>query len=540
MTQKSLPRSVAILLIIGAIWGQYTNAQDMLHPIDSLDNFKPYRNFSLRGSADTVLMDSTVYYQGDPSGTVWERDQKEIYFYDSQHRITEIQYLAWDNVQNEWVYDFRELYVSYDNYGNNIEYIEQFWDGTQWVNDIRITVEYSSQFPDRMTRRVEYNWDNGTQQWIYSLQVVYNRDNQGNITEYLVQTWDNVSNTWINDSRLLSTYDANGNMTKYERQVWNTGTSSWEPQWRYLYAYDSNNREVERTYETYDVVSSAWVPNTRYNFTYDLSGNLTERVRQLWNSGTSSWDNSSRDVYTYNSQNLRILWESFDWIGGAWEPTFRREYQYDDDGNRTYYLLQSWNGASWDNEQQYFYVYSNGLRIFYQRQTWDAINGVWQNDMQRLYNYDADGRITFELRQLWNSTTDAWRNAYRAFYSYDSLGYQTQFYSESWNTADDRWNKSSRRDHFYRYPLIQNIEYVNPLSEITVFPNPATNIIYVQSNSSEQIELIQIRDATGRLIYQEPVYDSWYQLDVSDLPVGQYLIEIYSGTTRTIKKITKK
>ncbi len=536
MTNKNILNVKAIAVGLLATFLQFAIAQNAIFSSEpEIDSLKSWRapvslinkQSLLRSTGDTVLNDSTIYYQGDATGLNWEKSQKYIYEYNSEHLITTATYYNWDNVQNSWTPNYKETYT-YDNSNRIIEYVGQLWNGSSWENDSREIIEYSSQFPTKVTKSTSYNWDNGTQQWIPSANRLYSYDAQGNRTEYISQTWDNVNNSWENNFRYIYTYDANNNRTKWERQNWNTGTASWEPQWRYLYVYNSSNQKTQQTYETYDAMSSAWVPSNRYNYTYNLQGLLSERVRQVWNSGTSSWDNASREVYTYNSQGLRTLWESFSWNGASWDPTLKREYQYDQNGNQTYYLRQSWNGASWDNNRQHFYVYLNNNLINRQEQTWDNVNGVWQNDRNYLYDYDENGNPIFYLRQLWNSVSNSWENDGQSFYAYDSLGYITRRAYEIWNSTDMVWNKDYRYDYFYSYPLILGIENALELSDLTMFPNPVRDFLIIEGESLSGIELIQIRDISGRLIRQVLVENNWLQIDVSNLHSGKYLVELYN------------
>jgi lysyl endopeptidase len=65
--------------------------------------------------------------------------------------------------------------------------------------------------------------------------------------------------------------------------------------------------------------------------------------------------------------------------------------------------------------------------------------------------------------------------------------------------------------------------------EISFFPNPATDWIYIRNKSEEPIKGIEIYDAAGRMVHS---YASLLvsTLDISDLPVGIYTIRFVGNT----------
>ena len=71
-----------------------------------------------------------------------------------------------------------------------------------------------------------------------------------------------------------------------------------------------------------------------------------------------------------------------------------------------------------------------------------------------------------------------------------------------------------------------------------VYPNPATNALYLKGHST-QAGTIQFIDFTGRVLYEEKVapFDGKMLFDVADLPRGLTLVSFIKGDQRYTKKI---
>ena len=75
------------------------------------------------------------------------------------------------------------------------------------------------------------------------------------------------------------------------------------------------------------------------------------------------------------------------------------------------------------------------------------------------------------------------------------------------------------------------------VNQITIFPNPATNILYIQNNSNYFIDTISIYTMLGKLIYQSN--DTQTTVDISTLSDGMYLVKLNNGSQVISKKIIK-
>jgi hypothetical protein len=83
-------------------------------------------------------------------------------------------------------------------------------------------------------------------------------------------------------------------------------------------------------------------------------------------------------------------------------------------------------------------------------------------------------------------------------------------------------------------------EFTDASTAFTVFPNPATDKITLQSSSNKKMDKIELIDIKGNLIQaQNSGNNTEKQIDISMLTNGIYFIKITSGIDVVYKKVVK-
>jgi len=75
-------------------------------------------------------------------------------------------------------------------------------------------------------------------------------------------------------------------------------------------------------------------------------------------------------------------------------------------------------------------------------------------------------------------------------------------------------------------------------SKITVFPNPATQFINIQTDNINSIE-ISIYEYSGKLLFTQISTDTWTSIDLSSMPYGNYIMSTVADGKRKEWKIIK-
>lgn len=79
----------------------------------------------------------------------------------------------------------------------------------------------------------------------------------------------------------------------------------------------------------------------------------------------------------------------------------------------------------------------------------------------------------------------------------------------------------------------------NTFNNILVYPNPFSDKLNIQTNE-DNLQSLKIIDLQGRLIKQEKVSGSSYELNLETLPKATYILEIISDKTKQSVKVIKK
>jgi len=78
------------------------------------------------------------------------------------------------------------------------------------------------------------------------------------------------------------------------------------------------------------------------------------------------------------------------------------------------------------------------------------------------------------------------------------------------------------------------IDNVNA-SRLTIFPNPATNDLFIKSDL--QINKVEIYSLSGILLMQENFFTE--KISVSSLPKGIFLLKVYTEKGLEVRKVFK-
>jgi Secretion system C-terminal sorting domain len=121
---------------------------------------------------------------------------------------------------------------------------------------------------------------------------------------------------------------------------------------------------------------------------------------------------------------------------------------------------------------------------------------------------------------------------------YQAMAILEQHTSLRFNRPIESWEKSGKKDYVTERNEVKTL--VNQTDEISVFPNPARDLITVQSISNP-IQSLCLIDLMGRKLLNEYVNDFEQSLHVDQLPTGVYLLQVAcSGNFTTYKVVIQK
>ncbi len=89
--------------------------------------------------------------------------------------------------------------------------------------------------------------------------------------------------------------------------------------------------------------------------------------------------------------------------------------------------------------------------------------------------------------------------------------------------AEDRWDILS----------INN----NQLTNLTVYPNPTEDVLWIQNSTIVNDGIIKIYDLLGREVFQDSFITDKKQINTTSFSKGIYLLKIVSGNSEVVKKV---
>lgn len=84
-----------------------------------------------------------------------------------------------------------------------------------------------------------------------------------------------------------------------------------------------------------------------------------------------------------------------------------------------------------------------------------------------------------------------------------------------------------------------SIEPADMTADIHCYPNPASDIIHIETKHKGDIQ-VQVFDAAGRIILEKSFNDNHFELNISHLNPAVYLLKIFNDTKSSVFKIIKK
>lgn len=229
----------------------------------------------------------SIYKVSNGNTLVTYRDDfvYDEYEYFLMQRSTEVQSAG------NWVpYMVTNIEVDYNS--NPIEEITQKYDGGNWVNDTRVTLEYDeSFFIPLLKEEVFEKWETDT--WMKQHKYIYDYEP---VTTIIVKDWN--GNTWENHYLYTFESDESTNESVILLQYWLGG--AWQNQERTVITYDELFNE--QTITTTAWANSVWVNVEQHSYEYDAQGYLSKIEKRGWENG--SWSTTNYQTITYTSDGM--------------------------------------------------------------------------------------------------------------------------------------------------------------------------------------------------------------------------------------------
>jgi len=369
-----------------------------------------------------------------------------------------------------------------------------------------------------------YDWDTIIANWIENTMEVKLYDTNNRHYETKILKWDGSS--WVNDEKTVYTITSMGNIDEIMIYKWDG--SAWENHRKTTYFYDPGGYVMEESI-TYSWDGTAW-ENLSKSIYDDSGGIISEVITQSWISG--NWENERKHTYDYDGMMNPTLEITFEWYNNQWLEYSKYEAVYDIYGAMIESVTSSWDGSAWEYEHMWDVTY------FAPWEPLEELHSIWNGTAweeldKGTYTYDIGHMLVGSLYQQWDGT--AWEDIFRNTYTYPGGNCNTTvIITEDWTGSN--WVNIEKCISIWCDLTVGIEENVAITDELTIYPNPANDILNISSPYTVDIQII---NSHGQLLYSIE-FKGEIKLDISNYPPGVYFIKNTSEGNSRVDKIIKK
>ena len=300
--------------------------------------------------------------------------------------------------------------------------------------------------------------------------------------------------------------------------------------------YNEVNQPIVFVTERYLVNNQQWVKDTKEIYKYNTEG-LKYLVEKYNADEDGVFSISSIDSITYNENNqLDTIFSNFILAENSGIERFSYQTVYVYEGSNLIKQTKSvlFEDVIYPREKtEYQYTITNDLLV---ESSSVFSEEKWLKSNKTEYFYDN----TIKKESInFNSEDNNWIKTSKNIFTYDEGNRVIELLSKQWNKSKEEWeltNQSIRNVFQHKKPL--NVFENDFQTYSTVFPNPTSHFLTINSTLNNTIKEMCIIDGTGKTIKQLDVFIK--KIDVSDLSNGVYILSVKSRERTQMIRFIKR
>jgi hypothetical protein len=435
---------------------------------------------------------------------VWEGKEKYEKVFDATGNKTREAFFKWrfsDFGDQGFTFGWANGYVDTFAFNENKllqRYLRGHWspDSTTFYYQTKKDYEYDAK--DSLTQITTFNIYITDNSWKIESKEEYIYESGK--TTYAYYYMDNASDSLRKTNLRETFYNSNGFITSETKYYRPTYSDSFVGDTKYEYTYHADGIHLfESQYYKFNIAQAKWIPQEKMKYpTYDSFGNKTEIIKSIWDVSSENWKFFSKLINNYNSNNIATLLSSYSWNESTndWVGYSKYEYKYDENGN----LINSSN-------------YS-----------WDTVRNDWKGKSKRENLYDNAFTIDNLILPAWPSTVNMFNKPIK-------------FVDYSWNPNSNNWIEFQLQTMYYSDVVISKVS--DPvLSNVKVFPNPATDKIYI--DNLDDFREYSILNIQGMTVKSGILNDYSNTISILEFTPGLYFVHLKGKNRVHSAKILKQ
>ena len=394
------------------------------------------------------------------------------------------------------------------------------------------TLKSSSQPKFKLDSLIEYNQNSETEQWDKKFTKEtfhYNEDH--NEVLWIYSSWSDKANEWYDLMKEESDYYSDGKLKGFTNYVWGAN-DKWNGFVKEVYQYDELYRLQETTHYSWKNSIQNWMATSVTKYSYNNDNSLSKDSTYNWVTALEDWSIQSKNEYTYIH-------------GGLIHHIYNSEYNTTND--------------LWELNEDTWYLYDNIKWLLHSITVYEFHNDKWLRKQMDGMTYDDDDWLNGNGVVKWNITGEEpeLTNMTNCYYDYDfntkledliMPSYLTNNYPQFFHhqvigrrlyqnelETNTRYQYRSIKYYYSNTDEATNINN-SQMNSFKLYPNPATDFVYLNSVDINQPVQFQLFDIMGSKIIGVQV-SATGQVDVSAILPGVYLYVIYQGNKKETGKI---
>jgi len=343
-------------------------------------------------------------------------------------------------------------------------------------------------------------------------------------------------------------YDANNNVISCTDSNDNTNAFQWDSVIN-VYGSDGNiASSLDLQWSGF-----AWDSNTYVFFYYNTAGELVKDSTATY---TGTWGPTNLDAYYYNSHGYVIHVDDSAYNTGAWVDQVHVNFGYNSENELKFDTVSVNTGSAWINYEIDTFGYVTGADYWTALYSNFAYGAQWETEIETKHVNSSFMPDSFSVMVTGSNSsyTNNYVYAEKVAYNYDSYNNPTTdrqyYYTVTDMTVGTGYydTTADEIDHYYYQNYIAAaVAKVNaPTPTVTVYPNPASNILNVTITdiTSGANTSLRLTNIIGQTVISKtlPWTAATQSLPLTGIAPGIYILQVQDdkGNTLSTQKVIKQ
>jgi len=271
---------------------------------------------------------------------------------------------------------------------------------------------------------------------------------------------------------------------------------------------------------------------------YNPDGRCNTTITYLWNASSGNWKPSGKNLFHYDAQYRAdtLTYQAWSNTLSAWVNGSRTSYIFSGAGTQlSEYTELGISNNQWQPYSKKTSVYVSNTATDSTR-FWSVAGSIWKDSVIDIRTLDQGLTLSDTTLQL---SGGLFMKKTLTTYEYDLHQNILHSVQLTWNTGSWLPMPGNNEDRYYYNYLSNTVNEVTYENCISVFPNPASTVLYVHSTDDFPVMKASLYNITGGLVisHDQSGTTQTLNLNISMVPVGEYVLRLQSNKGVRVRSV---